>query len=251
MQSDLIPDDEALRLAAVRRYEVLDTPADGAFDRITRLAARLFEVPISIVSIVDEDRIWFKSHYGLDAEQIEREPGLCASAILQEDLWLVNDATIDPRTLTNPLVRGELGLRFYAGAPLVTRDGYRLGTFNIIDVQPRSMTEDEQQTLKDLAAIVVDELELRLAVRGVVSSVRRRQQEGLELHDGVVQDLTASKLAMEMDEWERAKESMANALQNASRMATDLLLDSRDVLEPGSLVRLTDLPEREQSDVRS
>ena len=103
-----MPPREAERLAAVRRYDILDTPPDGAFDRITRVAARLFEVPISIVSIVDEDRIWFKSHHGLDVEQIPRAPGLCASAILDNKPWVLTDASLDPRSLANPPVAGEL-----------------------------------------------------------------------------------------------------------------------------------------------
>src|SRR6476660_1149134 len=115
---------EAQRLAAVRRYDILDTPPDGAFDRITALAARLFNVPIAIVSIVDHDRIWFKSHHGITAEQIPRDPGLCASAILQGVVWVVENAPEDPRTLSNPLVAGDFGLGFYAGAPLRTREGY-------------------------------------------------------------------------------------------------------------------------------
>jgi sigma-B regulation protein RsbU (phosphoserine phosphatase) len=160
--------DEAQRLAAVRRYEVLDTPPDGAFERITALAARLFDVPISIVSIVDSDRIWFKSHHGLDVEEIDREPGLCASAVLQGEPWLVNDARTDPRTLANPLVAGELGLQFYAGVPLTTHDGYNLGTLCIIDQQPRELTEAEVASLTDLARVVMDELELRLAARRTV-----------------------------------------------------------------------------------
>jgi sigma-B regulation protein RsbU (phosphoserine phosphatase) len=163
----IVPD-EAQRLAAVRRYQVLDTPPDGAFERITALAARLFRVPISIVSIVDADRIWFKSHYGVDAEQVDREPGLCASAVLQSGPWLVNDARNDPRTLANPLVAGELGLQFYAGVPLTTQDGFNLGTLCIIDTQPRELTEDEVASLTDLARVVVDELELRLAARRTV-----------------------------------------------------------------------------------
>ena len=162
----VIPPNEVQRLAAVRRYEILDTPPDGAFDRITRLAARIFDVPIAIVSIVDHDRIWFKSHRGLDAEQIDREPGLCASAILDDVPWVVEDAVLDLRTLANPLVRGELGLRFYAGVPLKTQDGYNLGTLNVIDTKPREVTEEELAMLEDLAAIVVDELEVRLAARG-------------------------------------------------------------------------------------
>ena len=137
MAVELIPSNEAERLAAVRRYDVLDTPPDGAFDRITALAARLFDVPIAIVSIVDTDRIWFKSHHGLDVEEIGREAGLCASAILHDGPWLVTDAAIDPRTLANPLVAGEFGLRFYAGVPLTTHDGYNLGTLCVIDHEPR------------------------------------------------------------------------------------------------------------------
>lgn len=153
---------------AVRRYDILDSPPDGAFDRITALAARLFEVPIAIVSIVDSDRIWFKSHHGLDVPEIDREPGLCASAILGDRPWIVTDARVDPRTLANPLVAGDFGLRFYAGVPLHTGDGFNLGTLCVIDYEPRGTTEAEIATLSDLAAVVVDELELRLAARRTV-----------------------------------------------------------------------------------
>jgi sigma-B regulation protein RsbU (phosphoserine phosphatase) len=172
--------DEAQRLAAVRRYEVLDTPPDGAFERITSLAARLFDVPISIVSIVDADRIWFKSHHGVDAEEVDREPGLCASAVLQSGPWLVNDARNDPRTLANPLVAGELGLQFYAGVPLTTHDGHNLGTLCIIDQQPRELTDAQVASLSDLAQVVMDELELRLAARRTVeleSQLRRGAED--------------------------------------------------------------------------
>lgn len=106
---------EEARIAAIRRYDILDTPPDGAFDRITALAARLFSVPISIISLVDTDRIWFKSRHGVDIEQIGREPGLCASAIVQNDAWVLTDASRDIRSLANPLVAGEFGLRFMRG----------------------------------------------------------------------------------------------------------------------------------------
>jgi signal transduction histidine kinase len=170
---NLISANERERLDAVRRYEILDTPPDGAFDRITALAARIFDVPISIVSIVDSDRIWFKSRRGVGVDEIGRDPGLCASAILQYEPWVVTDATVDPRTLANPLVVGELGLRFYAGVPLTTREGYNLGTLNVIDTEPREVTGAEIATLEDLAAIVIDEMELRLAAR--------REEQRLEL----------------------------------------------------------------------
>lgn len=170
----LIEEDETLRLRVVGRYEILDTPPDGAFDRITRLAARIFNVPIATITIVDKDRIWFKSKHGITADEIAREPGLCASAVLDYEPWIVNDAATDPRTLENELVRGELGLRFYAGVPLRTADGYNLGTLNIIDTKPRELTPDELDTLEELASIVVDELELRLAARRLSRAAAER-----------------------------------------------------------------------------
>lgn len=174
----LVPENEVLRMAAVARYEILDSPPDGAFDRITSLAARIFKVPIATISVVDHDRIWFKSKYGIDAVEIGRDPGLCASAIIDNEPWVVNDASTDPRTLENPLVRGELGLRFYAGASLRTGDGYNLGTINIIDSEPREMSVDELETLKQLAEIVVDELELRLSA---IRVARQAEEKGLSL----------------------------------------------------------------------
>lgn len=157
---------EEQRIAALRRYDILDTPPDGAFDRITSLAASLFSVPISIISLVDTDRIWFKSGHGIDVDQIDREPGLCASAILHDDVWVVTDASKDVRSLANPLVAGDFGLRFYAGVPLKTREGHSLGTLCVIDREPRKEVPAEQlERLKDLAALVMDEMELRLAAR--------------------------------------------------------------------------------------
>jgi class 3 adenylate cyclase len=172
----ILPPNEQERLAAVKRYDILDTPPDGAFDHITTLAARFFKVPIAIISIVDTDRIWFKSHYGVDVQQIDRDPGLCASAILQDTPWLVTDAKLDPRTLTNPLVAGEFGLRFYAGVQLRTSDGFNLGMICVLDKQPRQVTEEEVTTLQILAALVVDELELRLAAKKLEAEKRRSEQ---------------------------------------------------------------------------
>src|ERR1700712_3324442 len=139
--ASIIPASEPQRIAAVKRYDILDTPPDGAFDRITALAARRFEVPISIISIVDEDRIWFKSHHGVPVDQIGRDPGLCASAILTTDPYILNDAKIDARSLANPLVAGDFGLRFYAGVPLQTSDGFNLGTLCVIDKAPRPVDQ--------------------------------------------------------------------------------------------------------------
>ena len=164
-------------MAAVRRYDVLDTPPDGAFDRITALAARRFGVPISIISIVDEDRIWFKSHHGLPVQQIDRAPGLCASAILANDPYLLPDASIDPRSLSNPLVAGDFGLRFYVGVPLTTSDGYNLGTLCVIDKEARAIDESQIDDLKDLASIVIDQLEMRLSARHAIDQARLMARE--------------------------------------------------------------------------
>jgi serine/threonine protein kinase len=168
----ILPANEEERMRAVRRYEILDTPPDGAFDRITALAARILSVPMAIVSIVDHDRIWFKSHHGLEVEQIGRDAGLCASAILHDGPWVIEDARMDPRTLVNPLVASEFGLQFYAGVPLHTRDGYNLGTLCVLDVEPRVITPEEVATLHDLAAMVMSELELRLESRRALAENR-------------------------------------------------------------------------------
>ncbi|MFC7000054.1 GAF domain-containing protein [Rufibacter roseus] len=167
--------DEVKRLDALRRYEILDTPPDGAFDRITALASKMFNMPIAIISLVDNDRIWFKSKFGIDGvEQIDREPGLCASAILSNEVYLVENAIEDPRCLTNPLVCGEFGLRFYAAAPLTTKEGYNLGTFCVIDKKQRYLSREQMQMLEDLASIVVDEIEIRLAARKTLAKSYQR-----------------------------------------------------------------------------
>ncbi len=182
----LIPNNEAARIDVVRRYEILDTPPDGAFDRITALAARLFGVPIAIVSIVDSDRIWFKSHHGLpDVGEIDREAGLCASAILDAGPRIVCDAAVDPRTMANPLVASSFGLRFYAAVPLTTHDGYSLGTLCVIDREPRVVTAEEMANLQDLAALVMDQLELRLAARRTIAREERLRHVAEELADAL------------------------------------------------------------------
>jgi sigma-B regulation protein RsbU (phosphoserine phosphatase) len=188
--AEIIPANEADRMRAVRRYDILDTPPDGAFDRIAELAAELIQVPIAIVSIVDTDRIWFKSHHGLDVTQIDREPGLCASAILHETPWVVTDAEHDPRTLANPLVAGDFGLRFYLGVPLTTHDGFNLGTLCVLDMAPRPVTSSQIEMLEKLSALVMDELELRRSAQIAVAEAAGR----LEEVEALAQALQASLL---------------------------------------------------------
>lgn len=169
--------DEEERLAAIRRYDILDTPPDGAFDHVTELAAQIFDVPIALVTIVDEDRIWFKSRYGLDGvSEIPRSPGLCASAILQDSPYVVEAARKDPRTLANPLVAGSFGLQFYAASPLRTADHYRIGTLCIIDRQPRLFSPKQAEVLQNLSRVVVDEMELRLSALRAIADCLQAQR---------------------------------------------------------------------------
>ena len=165
------PEIEALRMRAVRRYDILDTPPDGYFNYVTQTAARMMGMPISIVSIVDTDRIWFKSHHGLEVDQVSREPGLCASAIMHEGPWLINNAPLDPRAICNPLEAGKFGLQFYLGIPLETHDGFKLGTLCVLDFQPRTVSQDQIENLESLARVVMDQLELRLTSRESIAAL--------------------------------------------------------------------------------
>ncbi|MBH5338758.1 SpoIIE family protein phosphatase [Streptomyces pactum] len=167
------PADERRRLRAVRRYHILDTPPDGVFDRIAGLAARFFDVPIATVAIVDEDRVWFKSAHGLHGvREVPREPGLYATAVAHGVPHVVPDTLADPRTADHPLVRGEPGIRFYASAPITTADGHHLGSVDVLDTRPRRVSREQIAALQDFAALVMDELELRLSAMRTVSSER-------------------------------------------------------------------------------
>lgn len=165
---DFSPEKEKERLNVLKKYEILDTPPDGSLNKMTEMASKIFNVPIAIISMVDEDRIWFKSHHGLDVQEIGKDPGLCTSAMIADDVYVVENAKKDPRTLSNPLVAGEFGLQFYAAAPLKTKDGYSLGTFCLIDKEQRFFSDDQRNVLKDLATLAMDWIELRLEARSLV-----------------------------------------------------------------------------------
>ncbi|ANC92672.1 sensor domain-containing phosphodiesterase [Azospirillum humicireducens] len=159
------PSLEEDRLAALQRYELLDTPEEPAFDQITRLAAKLLNVPIALISLVDRDRQWFKSRVGLPVRETPREQAFCAHALRSESLLVVNDARQDDRFAANPLVTGDPHIRFYAGAPLRTAEGLTLGTICVIDDQPRpALSPEEEETLRDLSAMVMAHIEARRAV---------------------------------------------------------------------------------------
>lgn len=156
-----IPPDEPHRLAQLRLLRVLDTEAEGAFDDLVQLAASVCETPIALLSLVDDSRQWFKSKVGLAACSTPRDAAFCAHAILSRDVLIVPDAKQDPRFAQNPLVLGEPGIRFYAGAPVVLPNGAAVGTVCVIDRQPRQLTSLQVQTLRTLRRTAAHLLELR------------------------------------------------------------------------------------------
>ncbi len=153
--------DEIARLLVLDAYEILDSPPEESFDRVARLASEFLQTPIALVSLVDESRQWFKAKVGVDAKETPREHAFCAHAILQPQVMVVPNALEDDRFCDNPLVTGPPFIRFYAGVPLKVSSGHNLGTLCVIDREPRSFTLRESKILADLAAIVIDELELR------------------------------------------------------------------------------------------
>ncbi|MBU1620933.1 MAG: GAF domain-containing protein [Gammaproteobacteria bacterium] len=158
MQVAAVPQDEQNRLKALLKLQILDTEPDATFDAVTALAATLFQVPIALVSLIDEQRQWFKSKQGLDVCQTERKLAFCAHAILQPDIFIVEDASQDERFADNPLVCTIPNIRFYAGCPLINEQGYALGTLCIISPEPRQMTEQDKVVLRQMAALVMERL---------------------------------------------------------------------------------------------
>lgn len=154
-------DNEKRRLKVLWQYEVLDTIPEALFDDLTELAASICEAPIALISLVDEKRQWFKAKVGTTLTETSRDVSFCAHAIQQPDLFIVPDATKDDRFARNPLVTSDPKIRFYAGAPLITADGYALGTLCVIDKVPRALRPEQKQALRILARHVVSQLELR------------------------------------------------------------------------------------------
>ena len=174
-----LPQDESARLDALRRYEILDTPPEEAFDSLTRLAAQICGTPIALVSLIDPLRQWFKSKVGVTACETSRDIAFCAHAILQSSIFEVSDTLEDPRFATNPLVTADPFIRFYAGTPLITAAGHALGTLCVIDRVPRQLTADQRQALIVLGHQVVSLLELRLRQTLLERSVAAQQQAQL------------------------------------------------------------------------
>src|SRR3989440_12486553 len=170
-----IPLNEVKRLKVLWQYDVLDTVPEEVFDDLTELAARICESPIAMITLVDEKRQWFKSKVGVTLNETSRDISFCAHAIAQADLFIVPDATKDERFANSPLVVSDPKIRFYAGAPLITPDGYALGTLCVIDKVPREPGPDQQQALRILARHVVSQLDLRRRSRELTAARKEGQ----------------------------------------------------------------------------
>lgn len=175
-----IPKDEKQRLSDLHDYVVLDTPPEEMFDHITRLAARICQTPIALISLVDSERQWFKSKVGLRISETERGIAFCAHAILHRHLFEVNDAARDKRFAENPLVTSGPHIRFYAGAPLVTPNDHAIGTLCVIDRVPRRLTSAQTDALQTLGKLVIALLEVRRQLserRKDLLTMRREMKE--------------------------------------------------------------------------
>lgn len=177
MKKPDIPVDERLRLETLRNLKILDTDPEERFDRVTRLAKRVFGIKIALVSLVDDDRQWFKSCQGLDARETGRDISFCGHAILGSDVLVVNDTHIDERFSDNPLVTEDPSIRFYAGYPLSAPNGQKIGTFCIIDSEARDMSEEDLKLLRELGHMVEEEF-------AVASVVNRDPTTGLSNRAG-------------------------------------------------------------------
>ena len=173
--------DETARLKALREYSILDTLPEPRFDRISQMATRLFKVPMALISFIDENRQWFKSCQGLNVQETPKQQTFCLHTIASDELMVVPDAVLDARFADNLWVTGELGVRFYAGAPLIAPNGAQLGTLCILDTKPRELDESDRETLRDLAALVIDELQLRQ-----VLSTREENEGRLRLLESAI-----------------------------------------------------------------
>jgi GAF domain-containing protein len=187
-----IPANEAKRLKVLWQYEVLDTVPEEMFDDLTELAAHICEAPIGLISLIDEKRQWFKSKVGVAVAETPREVSFCAHAITQTGLFIVPDAAADPRFASNPMVTAGPRIRFYAGAPLVTPDGYALGTLCVVDKVPRELRPDQKQALAILARHVVSQLELRRRSRELLSVRQEKDKAQAEVRD-LRDELAATK----------------------------------------------------------
>ena len=216
MQAPDTPKDEPTRLKTLRSLHILDTPAEERFDRLARMAKRMFRVPIALVSLIDENRQWFKSCIGLDTRETPRDISFCGHAILGTGVFVIPDAAEDPRFADNPLVVGDPHIRFYAGCPITAPNGSKLGTLCIIDHQPRHFDPDDIDAMQDLAAMVEAELAaVRMATQDDLTHLSNRRgfmaMAQHSLHLCARQGLPASLVFFDLDAFKPINDRFGHA----------------------------------------
>ena len=190
MGTPMMSTNDAARVEALQKYAILDSEPEQAFDDLTLLASYVCKTPIALISLVDEDRQWFKAKVGISAKETSRNIAFCSTAIQQTDVFVVPDALQDERFRSNPLVVSEPNIRFYAGAPLINEDGYALGTLCVIDRTPRNLAPDQEAALKALSRLVLMQMEFRrnLVLLKEALSDRTREEHERERELKKVQD---------------------------------------------------------------
>lgn len=226
---------ESQRIQALQDLGILDTPPEERFDRLTRLARRVFDVPIALVSLVDTNRQWFKSHDGLEASETPREWSFCAHAIDQGSMLVVTDALNDVRFRANPLVLGDPSIRFYAGQPISAPGGSLIGTLCIIDHEPRELSPDDVDVLVDLARMVEQEIAVaRLATVDELTGLSNRRGFNMLARQALAMcertDRPATLLVFDLDGFKELNDALGHAAGDAalSSFAADLLASYRN-----------------------
>lgn len=196
---NIIPENDEERVKVLRRYNILHTPSEDSFDNLAQLATKIFNVPISLISLVDTETVFFKANIGMgDTKEVNRGKSLCSLAVLAKDVTVFEDALKEPCLIANPNVAGDFGLRFYAGAPLVTHDGHLIGTLCVVDQQPRIFNEEERLVLQHISTAVMDQIELRLSA---LTEIDKQHKINRELEDQRKETLVANeKLAASNEE---------------------------------------------------
>ena len=225
-----IPPNGTLRLEALARYAILDTAPEASFERITTLAARLFAVPIALITLVDQKRQWFKSCLGMDRSETPRDIAFCAHTILSNEVLMVPDTTLAARFCDNPQVTGAPSIRFYAGAPLVTGDGFRLGALCIIDTAPRQLSLAQKNTLQDLAGVVIEAFEARRTSHRMADEIAERERVEAALRDAKQQ---AEEARIDAEQANEAKSEFLSRMSHELRTPLNAVLGYGQLLEVG------------------
>jgi two-component system NtrC family sensor kinase len=182
-----MPANETSRVAALQKYAILDTEPEQAFDDLALLASYVCQTPIALISLVDENRQWFKARVGLGISETSRDVALCSTAILQNDVFVVSDTLKDERFRNNPLVVSEPRIRFYAGAPLITEEGHALGTLCVIDRTPREISSAQKDALAALSRLVLGQMEFRRNLILLKEALNDRTKEEHERQRGLIE----------------------------------------------------------------